>query len=136
MWLSLLDALRKVNKGEELLLMSISLRDFFLDANSDYAKLIIDLIKRGVTMRVLLLDPTSESAYHRAFLEQKRINEYNYTDSALFKAIRDVAEFLANPNVGYDELPELIKNQIQVRFYPYDPTTHLIIGEDFTIVEH
>jgi len=125
---------------EEVLLMSISLRDFFgprLD--NEYLTAIFGMLKKGIKFKILLLDPTSEAAKDRALVEEKeRVENYGYTGSTLFTEIKSVAERLNNPSPDWvvdEELRKKIKEQIEVRFFPYDPTTQLIITEKFTFIE-
>jgi len=70
----LIDILNKVDDGEEVLLMSNSLRDFFgPQFDNDYLKTIFDMLKREIKFKILLLDPTSDSAKARALVEEKEI---------------------------------------------------------------
>jgi hypothetical protein len=136
----LINQFEDVNEGEEVLLMSISLRDFFLprSGEEDYLNAIFNMLKKDITFRILLLDPTSDAAQDRAIIEEKEIVEKKgYTNTTLFTQIKNVAARLDDSSIFIDdqELQNRIKNQIKVRFYPSDPTTHLIITDKFTFIE-
>jgi hypothetical protein len=129
-----------ISEGEEVLLMSNSLRDFFgprLD--NDYLAVIFGMLKKGIKFKILLLDPTSDAAKDRARVEEKeRVESNGYINSTLFTEIKSVVERLNNPSsdlVVDEELIKRIKEQIEVRFFPYDPTTQLIITEKFVFIE-
>lgn len=136
----LIDILKKVDDGEEVLLMSNSLRDFFgPQFDNDYLKTIFEMLKKEIKFKILLLDPTSDAAKARALVEEKEIvNSKGYESSTLFSEIKTVAERLNNPSSDWvvnEELRKRIKNQISVRFFSYDPTTHLVITNNFTMIE-
>lgn len=132
----LIKQFKNTKPNEEVLMLSISLRDFFGPrANSDYQTVIINMIKRGIKLKILLLDPTSKAAKARALVEEReRIKSFKYINSTVFKEIRDVAEWLAHPSVGVDLAGKMSK-QIEVRFYRHDPTTHIIRTDKFTFIE-
>jgi hypothetical protein len=127
--------------GEEILLMSNSLRDFFITRQDrdDYLNAIFEMLKRGIKLKILLLDPTSQAARDRALVEErKRVESKGYINSTLFTEIKKVAEWLHNPPQDLDldeDIREKIENKIEVRFFPYDPTTQLIITDKFTFIE-
>jgi len=136
----LIKQFENVGKGEEVFLISNSLRDFFgprLD--NDYLNSILEMIKKTIKFKILLLDPISKAAKGRALVEEKeRVENKGYIKSSLFTEIKSVAERLRNPfpDLVFDEkLANQIKEQIEVRFFPYDPTTQIIITDKFIFVE-
>ena len=123
------------NREVVIYLMSISFRDIFKNPLDPGIRKIIE--DKGMNIKVLLLDPTSLAAYNRALVEEKGNvldPSVGYINTTLFKTIRDVAYFLAEPDVRKN-LKEKIEQQIQVRFYPFDPNTNLIITDKYTITE-
>ena len=135
----LIKRFNEASRGDEILIMSISLRDFFGPTlDNDYFGAIIDALRRGVCFKILLLDPTSPAAQARAYIEERQVVEnQGYAHSALFRAIVEVARRLDNPAtlVRDENIAKRIKEQIKVKFYPYDPTCHLIITKCYTFVE-
>lgn len=128
-----------VDPRKEVLLMSNSLRDFFGSNPKDgYLSAIYGMLRRNIKIKILLLDPTTEAAQDRALVEEKkRVKKEGYINSTLFTEIKDVARRLENPSIWVHdkELCRRIYDQIEVRFFPYDPTTHLVITDKFTFVE-
>ena len=136
----LISILKKVDDGEEVLLMSNSLRDFFgPHSDNDYLNTIFEMLKKEIKFKILLLDPTSDAAKARAQVEEKEtISSNGYESSTLFSEIKTVAEHLNNPSPDWvvnEDLRKRIKDQIVVRFFSCDPTTHLIITNNFTFIE-
>lgn len=131
--------LESVEEGTEVLMMSISLRDFFsLRAEGEYRNTIKSLLERGVRFQILLLDPVSKAAQARALIEERKtVEKRGYVNSELFSVIKQVANNLNSPSDIFEEeaLIEKCKKLIEVRFFPYDPTTHLVITDKFTFVE-
>ena len=129
----LIKQLEGMEKGKEVLMMSNSLRDFFGPRCKDeYLSAIFKMLKNDVKFRILLLDPTSERAQDRAWIEEG-IEKNSYTDSALFTGIKSVAKWLNEP--PSKDIKERVEKQIKVRFFPYDPTTHIIRTDKFTFIE-
>ena len=126
-----------VREGEEVLLMGNSLRDFFGDRRKKgYSNSILDMVKRDVKIKILLLDPISDAAKYRADVEEKEtVAKKGYIRSIIFKEIKNVAEWLNNPIYVTPEERDKIKKNIQVRFSPYDPSTHITITDKYTFVE-
>lgn len=137
----LIKQLKCTEKQEEVLIMSNSLRDFFGPVhNREYLLAIFEMLRNKVEnkvgIRVLLLDPTSDASIARAMVEEKeKVDRDGYIASTLFTEIKNVAEWLNNPPESLDEeIREKIK-KINVRFFPYDPTTHIIRTGKFTFIE-
>lgn len=122
-------------KSKLVRMMGNSLRDFF---GSKYADIIKAALSKGVRFRVMLLDPTSDSAKERAIVEQGKelLDDNKYVDSVLFKDIKRVTEWLFDPPA---ELGERIRNRartlIELRFSPLMPTVFMIITDDLTFIE-
>ncbi len=135
----LIEQFQNIGENEKVLLMSNSLRDFFITRppNDEYPKLIFDMLKKNVKFNILMLDPTSNAARSRAWVEERRrIEKGGYINSTLFKDIKLVADRLRDPSAWIDdELAKRIKAQIEVRFYPYDPTTFMIRTDKYTFIE-
>jgi len=136
----LIKQLRGTEKQKEVLIMSISLRDFFgLRHDKDYLSAIFEMLRKEIKLKILLLDPTSKAAKDRAIVEEKeRVESEGYINSALFTEIKSVAEWLDSPSSDWvvsKDLRDRISKQIEVRFFPYDPTTQLIITDKFTFIE-
>ncbi len=135
----LIKQFENASKEGEVLLMSISLRNFFGPIpDNEYLTAIYAMLRKNIKFKILLLDPTSEAAIHRALIEEREmVKAKGYINSTLFTEIKSVAERLNNPSlwIAANDLRERIKEQIDVRFSPYDPTTYLIITEWFTFVE-
>ena len=118
--------------------MSNSLRDFFGPVHvKEYLSAIFEMLKKEIKIRILLLDPTSDAAKARAMVEEKeKVIRDGYIASTLFTEIKNVADWLNSPPAGLGEgIIERIKNQINIRFFPYDPTTHIIRTDKFTFIE-
>ena len=126
-----------VKEGGNVLLMGNSLRDFFGDRRKKgYSNSILDMVKRDVKFKILLLDPISDAAKKRADVEEKEtVDKKGYIGSILFKEIKNVAEWLNNPIYVSPEERDKIKKNIEVRFSPYDPSTHITITDKYTFVE-
>ena len=147
------EAISIVDESQDVLLIGNSFRDFFTPLD-EYIKAIL---LKGVKIKVLLLDPTSLAAYNRALVEEREkidpksikgfqelttakqqellSKKREYIDTALFKGIKAVAEFLDDPGEFQRDLKERIINQIEVRFNPYDPTTHMLIFDKYILIE-
>lgn len=134
----LIKQLENVEKQKDVLIMSNSLRDFFGPRpDREYISAIFKMLRNEVKIRILLLDPTSDAAKARAMVEEKeRVIRDGYIASSLFTDIKAVAKWLddPSPDLGKD-IRERIINQIHVRFFPYDPTTHIIKTDKFTFIE-
>lgn len=134
----LIKQLKSTDKPEEVLIMSNSLRDFFGPGHDKgYLSAILEMLRKGIKVRILLLDPISEAAKARTIVEEKeKVMKDGYIKSALFTEINYVANWLDSPPTVLDkDIKERIKSQIEVRFFPYDPTTHIIRTDKFTFVE-
>lgn len=135
----LLTQFRSAKEKEKVLLMSNSLRDFFgPNPDQEYIKAIFEMLRKDVKFKILLLDPVSEAAKDRALVEEKeRVEKEGYINSTLFREIKNVAERLENPStwVFDKKLRDRIEKQINVRFFPYDPTTQLIITDKSMFIE-
>lgn len=134
--MSLVTQMNGASAGSECLVMSNSLRDFVYD--TDYKSAFIRAVRRGVRFRILLLDPVSDAAVARATVEEERtVADKGYVQSKIFTSIRDVARALATPSrLGLEgKVAERMNDQVHVRFFPFDPTTHLFVTEHYTFVE-
>lgn len=135
----LIEQFEKQGPNKKVLIMSNSLREFLGPVpENQYIKVIYGMLKKGVVFYILLLDPTSDAAKARAVVEEeKRVKKEGYINSTLFREIKTVVERLDNPSswVNDDDLIKRIEKQIEVRFFPHDPTTHLIRTNKFMFIE-
>jgi hypothetical protein len=125
---------RIFNARGEILMMGNSLRDFFGEDDENWKVKYKDIIKkaldRGRRFRLLLLDPTSESAKERAICEEgeKVEDDERYKESVLFKDIKRVTEWLSLPD-------RRIRRLIKVRYFTLTPTVFMIRTDDYTFIE-
>lgn len=131
---------REMPENSTITIMAISFRDFILgDARKKFIPEIIQLIiNKNITVKLLLLDPMSQSAKDRATVEEPRaIREGGYITSTLFKDLMSVIEVLMHPSDAIVSNLDVNKlsTKIKVRFYPYDPTTFIINTKNHTFVE-
>lgn len=126
-----------VKDGSRVLMMGNSLRDFFGDRRKKgYSNLILEMVKRDVEFKILLLDPISPAAKKRAHIEEREILDNRcYIKSTLFKEIKNVADWLNNPIYVSQNEKNKIRQNMEVRFSPYDPTTQLTRTDKYTFVE-
>lgn len=127
-------------KNGTVTIMAISLRDFILgDGKKIFIPVVVDMIlKRNVKVRLLLLDPTSKCAKDRALVEEPvTVEKKGYSASSLFKDLMRIIEFLANPpeSAVPKNVRNKIKSNIDVRFYPFDPTTFVVATDRYTFSE-
>lgn len=119
-------------------IIGTALRDFFspnIGSSYIYQHKIFEMINAGIEFEILLLDPTSLAAASRSLVEQKKdVREKGYFESMLKSDICAAAKWLEEP-AEPRELADKIKNQVSVRFFPYDPMIFLISTENATFVE-
>jgi len=127
-------------KNSTISIMAISLRDFILgDERKIFIPVIRDVIvKNNIKVRLLLLDPTSKCAKDRAVVEEPvTVEKEGYSASSLFIDLMRIIDFLANPPGS--AVPKKVKNKvvsnIDVRFYPFDPTTFIVDTDRYTFLE-
>lgn len=137
---TLINEFNNVRSDEDVFVMSSSLRDFFGGSRIDEELLtaFTNMVKAGANIKILLLDPTSDAAAERARVEEPyTVKEEGYVNSSLFTDIRLVSDFLFNlPKERFKgSLRDKFIQQVKVRYYPFDPTTHMHITKRVTFIE-
>jgi hypothetical protein len=129
-----------INQAKDRLwIKGISLHAYFTYANSDLIEAIINAYSRGVDVRILLINPTSEQAKYRSFREflmshpngrleefddQARNGERLYTDTAI--------------SIGFikTQLRNRLKNtDLNVRLYNSGPECFCLLNEFSALIE-
>jgi hypothetical protein len=126
----MLRKLENADRNKEVLMMANSLRDFFGPARNKHYRVILRMLEKNVFFKILLLDPKSEAAIYRAFVEEGKKRQ-DYLESALFRDIKLIAQNLNRLIIDNEKA----RNNIEVRFSPFAPTTHLTITDKYAFVE-
>lgn len=136
----LITEFKEMPENSSITIMAISLRDLILgDERKRIIPVINDIItNKDIKIRLLLLDPTSKSAMDRAMVEEPEVFKRDgYSNSSLFKDSMNVADFLTYPRLTVvpQKNKKKVFSNIEIRYYPYDPTTFIISTDRHTFVE-
>lgn len=125
--------------ADEILMLGLTLRDWFgKESESKYAKLLESAVRKGTKIRVLLVDPTSETTKERVLAEKEEIFESDETllKSALFKEMKKVLKWLRDPQTDATT-KNLMKTNIKARFYSSLLSVYIIkTAEDMFIEQY
>ncbi|MEO0582522.1 MAG: hypothetical protein AAF135_09890 [Bacteroidota bacterium] len=137
---SLVENFRKVPENGEVKIIGVTLSRFFgSKTKNQISTAILEMLERNVKIKLLILDPRSEAARYRAFVDQgELIAHHGYIASTILNELLDVIRRLCNPTPDWcleEGLIERIKNQIEVRMYNTNPVLHLIILNKYIYVE-
>lgn len=128
----------KTKTADEILLLGITLRDWFGNAGSDhkFAYLLEGAVRKGTKIKVLLLDPTSETAMERALAEKGKgcWEDAQLVKSHLYRDMKKVMKWLKDPQVDFDT-KNVMKANIEARFYDSLLTMYAIKTADNMFIE-
>jgi excisionase family DNA binding protein len=138
---AILHALKAEPRGTTVRMMSVSLTDFFGPmSHLEYLLEILSLLQRDAKIQVLLLDPTCAAARERAVVEQEDVvRTQGFTSSSLFRQVKAVLQRLADPAGSWEldqPMVDRFARQVELRLYPFEPTTHLIQTSTATFLEN
>lgn len=106
--------------ADEILMLGLSLRDWFGEKSPDhkFAPLLESAVRKGTKFKVLLVDPTSETAKERALAESGKDcgEDEKLVKSELYRDMKRVMKWLKDPRVDADT-NSLMKANIEARFY-------------------
>jgi hypothetical protein len=126
----ILKQMKSVGKNQRVSMMANSFREFFGTARHKHREVILDMLNKNIFFKIILLDPLSEAAINRAFVEEGKRRE-NYLSSSLFVDIESIS-FNLNKLISDNKKA---KTNIEVRFSPFAPTTYLIATDKYTFIE-
>jgi hypothetical protein len=122
----------------EILLLGLTLRDWLGNGGSDnkFAPLLEGAVRKGTKVKVLLLDPTSDTAMQRALAEKGTgcWEDAELMKSHLYRDMKKVMKWLKDPQVDLDTR-NLMKTNIEVRFYDSLLTMYAVKTADNTFIE-
>jgi hypothetical protein len=127
------------SSAEEILLLGLSLRDWFGKSSlphHKFAYLVEGALRKGTKFRVLLVDPTSDIAKERSEIGCDQILEQDqrHLKSQLFREMRKVMQWIDDPQVD-SETKRLMKENIKARFYDSFLSLYIIKTADYMFVE-
>lgn len=124
--------------ADEILMLGLSLRDWFgpVGPEHKYAKILEAAVRNGTKFKVLLVDPTSETARERALLEKEKDfeNDEKLVKSQLYKDMKRVLKWLKDPQVDVDT-KNLMKENIEARCYESLLSVYVIKTADYMFIE-
>jgi hypothetical protein len=123
--------------SDEILMLGLSMRDWFgREKESKYAKLVEFAIRRGVKLRVLLVDPTSETTRERALIEKEEgfDDDKKIVKSQLFIDMKKAIKWLDDPQTDSDT-KRLIRTNIKTRFYDSLLSVYIIKTAEYMFIE-
>jgi hypothetical protein len=124
--------------ADEILMLGLSLRDWFGREGADhkYANLLEAAVRNGTKFKVLLVDPTSETARERALVEREKDfeDDEKLVKSELYRDMKRVMKWLKEPQVDVGT-KNLMKTNVETRFYDSLLSVYVIKTADYMFIE-
>lgn len=132
--------LNQVPDNQEVKIIGVTLARFFgPDYDKEILSLFLEMIDRGITFKLLVIDPRSKAAIKRAETDQKEwLDKHGYVSCTIFKDLLTVLRKVKEPTADWcinESIRQKIKDSISLRLYNTNPVCHLIILSTYVFVE-